>query len=77
MIVTATELKTNLGKYLTLAAGEDVLITKNGRGIAKLVNVRGGEESALRSLRGILRGAEFTKESIREERLAKYDKSLD
>jgi prevent-host-death family protein len=37
MIVTATELKTNLGKYLTLAAGEDVLITKNGRGIAKLV----------------------------------------
>lgn len=28
MIVTATEFKTNLGKYLELAAVQDVLITK-------------------------------------------------
>ena len=31
MIVTATELKTNLGKYLEIARQQDVFITKNGK----------------------------------------------
>ena len=30
MTITATELKNNLGKYLILAATEDIFITKNG-----------------------------------------------
>ena len=30
MAITATELKNNLGKYLILAATEDIFITKNG-----------------------------------------------
>ncbi len=29
MAITATELKNNLGKYLILAATEDIFITKN------------------------------------------------
>ena len=29
MTITATELKKNLGKYLILAATEDIFITKN------------------------------------------------
>ncbi len=73
MIITATELKTNIGKYLTLADSEDVLITKNGHSVAKLVSVRSGKTSALHSLRGILKGSDATLESIREERLSKYD----
>lgn len=36
MMITATALKTNLGKYLMAAEKEDVFITKNGRTIAKL-----------------------------------------
>ena len=36
ILVTATELKTNLGKYLELAAKQDIYITKNGRRVAKL-----------------------------------------
>ena len=31
MIVTATEFKTNFGKYLELIAKEDVFITRNGK----------------------------------------------
>ena len=31
MIVTATEFKSNLGKYLDMVATQDVYITKNGR----------------------------------------------
>ena len=73
MIVTATEFKTNIGKYLLLADAEEVLITKNGRGVAKLVSVRAGRASALRPLRGMLRGSNATRESIRGERLTKYD----
>lgn len=38
MSITATELKQNLGKYLMIAATEDVFITKNGKVVAKLSN---------------------------------------
>jgi len=37
MLITATELKLNLGKYLLLAATQDIYITRNGKTIAKLV----------------------------------------
>ena len=36
MLITATELKLNLGKYLLMAATEDVYITRNGKTVAKL-----------------------------------------
>ena len=35
-VITATELKTNLGKYLEAARSEEVAITRNGACIAKL-----------------------------------------
>lgn len=38
MIVTATEFKTNFGKYLDMIAKEDIFITRNGKTIAKVVN---------------------------------------
>ena len=38
MSITATELKANLGKYLHMAATEDVLITQYGKIDAKLTN---------------------------------------
>ena len=38
MFITATELKLNLGKYLLLAATQDIYITRNGKTIAKLVS---------------------------------------
>ena len=31
MIVTATEFKQNLGKYLEMAMKQDIFITKNGK----------------------------------------------
>ncbi|MBS6736282.1 MAG: type II toxin-antitoxin system Phd/YefM family antitoxin [Clostridiales bacterium] len=72
MIVTATEFKTNFGKYLELIAKEDVFITRNGKIIAKVVNP---QISAVDSLRGILKDvpADLDLDSIREERLSKYE----
>ena len=54
MSITATELKKNLGKYLTLSATEDVFITKNGRVIAKLTNPNQNRIDTAKSLFGIL-----------------------
>lgn len=51
MYVTATEFKTNFGKYLELISKEDIFITKNGKPIAKLVEPTG---SVVNELRGII-----------------------
>lgn len=53
MIVTATELKTNLGKYLEIARQQDVFITKNGKNIARLTSPSVNKLSVLDSLVGI------------------------
>jgi len=37
MIVTSTDIKNNFGKYIRLAAKEDIIITKNGKTVGKLV----------------------------------------
>lgn len=72
MIVTATELKTNLGKYLELAAIQDIFITKNGKSIARLTSSSIDKLSVLDSLVGIIPSQESIDEtSIREERLAR------
>lgn len=39
MIINSTELQNNFGKYLMLAAQEDIIITRNGTEIAKLIAV--------------------------------------
>ena len=54
MSITATELKNNLSKYLLLAATEDILITKNGQVVAKLVNPYQNRVETAKSLFGIL-----------------------
>ena len=54
MSITATELKSNLGKYLLLAATEDIFITKNGKVVAKLSNPHQDRVDIAKSLFGIL-----------------------
>ena len=43
MSITATELKSNLGKYLLLAATEDIFITRNGKVVAKALQPPSGQ----------------------------------
>ena len=77
MIVTATEFKTNIGKYLSLVGSEEALITKHGRIVAKLINVNEEMLPSHHTLRGTLKDADAALESIRDERLAKYDEVFD
>ena len=68
MVITATELKNNLGAYLALAQTEEVLISKNGRLTAKLTSPFADRMEAARSLIGIL-PANVTVEEARSARL--------
>ena len=82
MQVSSTELKTNLGKYLDLLATEDIIITRNGRKIAKLMKEEDETLSEVRSLFGILADSELSrltddeiKGVIHEERSKRYDRA--
>lgn len=52
MVVTATDFKMNLGKYLSTVLDEEITISKNGKPIAKLVPYK---EYVSDSLVGVLR----------------------
>lgn len=68
MSITATELKQNLGKFLVLAATEDIFITRNGKVVAKLSNPNQDRVDVAKSLFGVL-PADMTLEESKDERL--------
>lgn len=69
MSITATELKSNLGKYLLLAATEDIFITRNGRTVAKLTSPYQNKLDTVDALFGSV-PATMTLEEAQKERLA-------
>ena len=68
MTITATELKLNLGKYLLLAATQDIYITRNGKTIAKLVSPYQDRVDIVDTLFGSVPDA-MTLEEAREEQM--------
>ena len=72
MIVTATEFKSNLGRYLEMVEKEDIVITRNGKRIAKLTDAAKDKTDILRSLTGIVPSSVSLKQE-REERLHRYE----
>ena len=74
MLITATEFKTNIGKYLAMASKEDIIITKNGKRIAKLTDAIEDKTDIVKSLIGILPSS-ITEAEAREERLAKHERN--
>lgn len=70
--VTATEFKLNFGHYLDFVNTDDILITRNGKTVAKMVNPN---VSAVDSISGILKGkvsADIDRHSLRDERMERY-----
>ncbi len=53
MMITATELKMNVGRYLNRAAEEDVYVTRNGKVIATICSPARDKQAILDSLVGI------------------------
>jgi len=73
MLVTATEFKNNIGKYLAFVANEDIFITKNGKSVARLSSAKQNKIDIAKSLFGIISDDGATLEQTREERLARYE----
>ena len=71
---TATEMQNNFGKYLSIvAAGKEVIVTKNGKEVARLIPRNAAVSFLTDSLVGILRG-DADLEQAKEERLReKYE----
>lgn len=69
MFVTAAEFKSNIGKYLEMAATENVFIIESGTVIAKLTKPDQDRQALAKSLFGIL-PSDISFELVREERLA-------
>ena len=67
MSITATELKANLGKYLSMAIKEDVYITQYGKVVAKLTNPYRNRVDDAKSLFGVLPQT-MTLDEAREEK---------
>ena len=72
MTITATEFKTNFGRYLSLARHETIYITKNGKRVAKLTDPADDQLAALASFVGIASDFSDTDlDEIRKERLSR------
>ena len=70
---TATEVQNNFGKYLRLVQnGDEVVVLKNGKEIARLVSHDKSISFLTDSLIGILKG-NYDEKAIKAERMAKYE----
>lgn len=68
--ISVSELKANAGKYVTMAMEQDILITKNGKVVAKLVTAKVDKVAAAKEMFSIIpKGIEVNLDEIREERL--------
>ena len=74
MSITATELKSNLGKYLDQAATEDIYISKNGKIIAKITSPYKNKLDIVKELYGSIPNT-VTLEDAQKERLKNLWKS--
>ncbi len=74
MIITATEFKNKVGKFIELARKEEIIISRNGRHIVKLVPIDKDECTATKSLLGVFeKAAKYDFTELKEERLKKYE----
>lgn len=71
--VSATELQNNFGKYLQyVQAGEDVVILRNGKEVARLISRDRTVSFLTDALVGVLKG-KYDEKAVREERARRYE----
>jgi antitoxin (DNA-binding transcriptional repressor) of toxin-antitoxin stability system len=70
VLITASDLKANIGRYLDAASDEDVFVSRKGRIVAKISNPARDKVALLDSLVGIAEGVDLSAEEARAERLA-------
>ncbi len=72
----ATEMQNNFGRYLALVAdGKEVIVTKNGKEVARLIPRNAAVSYLTDSLAGILKGDVDLKQAKEERLREKYETS--
>ena len=72
-MVTATELQNNFGKYLQYVQdGEEVVILRNGKEVARLISHEKSVSYLTDSLVGVLKG-NYDERQLKAERMKKYE----
>ena len=75
-IATATEMQNNFGRYLTIVAdGKEVIVTKNGKEVARLIPRNAAVSYLTDSLSGILKGDVDLRQEKGERLKEKYETS--
>lgn len=70
---TATDVQNNFGKYLQYAInGNEVIILKNGKEVARLISREQSVSFLTDSLRGVLH-SDYNEKDIRNERIKKHE----
>lgn len=70
---TATEIQNNFGKYLQIVqAGEEVIVLKNGKEVARLISHNKSVSFLTDSLTGVLKG-NYDDKAMRLEQMKKYE----
>ncbi len=70
--ISISDLKMNTGMYVNMAQEQDVIITRNGKAIAKLVTIKPNKKASWEHIRGLFNGISLSDEDVasaREERL--------
>jgi prevent-host-death family protein len=71
---TATEMKNNFGRYLNLVmSGQEIIVTKNGREVARFIPKDTAISYLTDSLTGILKGDTDLDEAKKERLKDKYE----
>lgn len=71
--VTATEIQNNFGKYLQLVqGGEEVIILRNGKEMARLISREKSVSFLTDSLTGILKN-DYDDKAMRTERVFRHE----
>lgn len=70
MVISSTEAQNNFGKYLELSSDHEIIITKNGLPVARLLSTKAVNTFLADSLVGIV-PKNVNEERIKSERLAR------
>ena len=70
MVVKSTDIQNNFGKYLEIASGQEVVITKNGLPVARLLGMSDTLSFLSDRLVGIL-PQDINEDKMKSERLVK------
>lgn len=73
LTITATEMQNSFGKYLqAVQDGEEIVILKNGKEVARLISRNKSISFLTDSLVGVL-SRDYSEKDMRAEKMAKYE----